>query len=130
MNLKRKDKIKLIPKGYYCCHSHRGEKCIFASIKGKHELYNGEKVGKEYCKFLHRHLQIQDQVKDCNVGRDYVDYYNENITYEPSIEPIYITKESAESIIEILNKDVKLPPYDGIDIKTLPREEIKKFFGK
>ena len=71
MNLKRKDKMKLVPGGYYCYHAHRGEPCIFASIKGKYELYNGKKVGREYCKFLHKTLSIQDQVKDCNIRYGY-----------------------------------------------------------
>lgn len=60
----------------------------------------------------------------------YKDYVENEDSYDPFLEPMYITKESAESLIEIMNMDVKLPPYDGVEIKTLPREDIKKFFGK
>lgn len=52
------------------------------------------------------------------------------LNYEPSDFVVFLCDEELDSIIKILNQEVELPPYDGREVITLHRDEIKKFFGK
>lgn len=81
MNKKRKDKIKDIPYGLYCHGVVNGvhKKCPFYSHHMTNRGLNFQKESYQYCKFLHKYLSIQDQVKDCEVhmerkGRDRFDF--------------------------------------------------------
>lgn len=69
MNLKRKDKIKLIPYWSYCYSYPNGKykECPFFSYKMTNLGFKGRKTEFEYCKYLHKRLSMQDQVKDCGV---------------------------------------------------------------
>lgn len=71
--MKKTDKIKDIPFGYYCYHGGRGDVSYRACPFYKHKLSNSglnfKKQNQGYCKLLHTFLSIDDQVKDCKINK-------------------------------------------------------------
>ncbi len=79
MNLIRKLRelwaSRFIPKRSIYCHHHfeqdadgnwGAKSCKYWCMKYNKELEFDE----EYCKYLHKFLDIQDQVKDCGINED------------------------------------------------------------
>lgn len=70
----RKNKMKEIPRNtVYCYSPYTGKLCPYFTykksdygfkIKGEH------KEDRQYCKYLHKYLQVQDEVKNCGIGED------------------------------------------------------------
>lgn len=72
MNLKRKDKIKLIPRNTFYCYLYvngQYKMCPFMSYRMTNFGLNFGKMKNEYCKYLRRYLSVNDHCKDCGIGR-------------------------------------------------------------
>lgn len=66
--MKKFEKIRLIPRHTFYCYDHK-RKCPFLTYKKTDfgfKTKGEKKEPAEYCKYLHKFLDIQDQVKDCD----------------------------------------------------------------
>lgn len=74
--MKLKDKIKLIPKGYYCYDYINGsyKQCPFMSYRRTNFGFRKfRKRDEQFCKYLHKYLDVGDDLKDCGLKKYYED---------------------------------------------------------